>query len=71
MDKGFFDTDLYAKTLKGRCGWEKVKLEYLSQIFGVEDLREADLSACAADYLRSLGLTDESIAALKLRLSGM
>ena len=36
MDNGFFDTYLYAKTLKERYGWENVKLEYLSQVFGVE-----------------------------------
>ena len=50
---------------------ERNIVKTLQVSFGVEDLREADLSACAADYLRSLGMSDESIAALKLRLSGM
>ena len=50
---------------------ERNIVKTLQESFGVEDLREADLSVCAADYLRSLGLSDESIAALKLRLSGM
>ncbi len=45
-------------------------LKMLSDAFGVSDLRSADLAACAADYLRSCGLTDETLAALKTNLSG-
>ena len=48
MDNGFFDTYLYAKTLKDRYGWENVKLEYLSQIFGVEQ-PEAHRAYCDAE----------------------
>ena len=48
MDKGFFDTYLYAKTLKGRYGWENVKLEHLSQVFGVEQ-PEAHRAWCDAE----------------------
>lgn len=32
----FFDTYLYAKTLKNKYSWENVKLEYLSEQFGIE-----------------------------------
>jgi DNA polymerase III epsilon subunit-like protein len=48
MDNGFFDTYLYAKTLKDRYGWENVKLEYLSQVFGVEQ-PEAHRAYCDAE----------------------
>ena len=48
MDNGFFDTYLYAKTLKERYGWENVKLEYLSQVFGVEQ-PEAHRAYCDAE----------------------
>lgn len=48
IDNGFFDTYLYAKTLKDRYGWENVKLEYLSQIFGVEQ-PEAHRAYCDAE----------------------
>jgi DNA polymerase III epsilon subunit family exonuclease len=48
MDNGFFDTYLYAKTLKDRYGWENVKLEYLSQIFGIEQ-QEAHRAYCDAE----------------------
>ena len=36
MDNAFFDTYVYAKTLKDQYGWENVKLETLSQYFGIE-----------------------------------
>ena len=48
MNNGFFDTYLYAKTLKDRYGWENVKLEYLSQLFGVEQ-PEAHRAYCDAE----------------------
>ena len=41
----------------------------LERAFGVENLREADLAACAEEYLRALGLSDETIAALRHNLS--
>lgn len=41
----------------------------LSRVFGTEDIRQADLSQCAADYLHSLGLSDETVAALKKNLA--
>lgn len=48
MDNGFFDTYLYAKTLKDRYGWENVKLEYLSKLFGIEQ-DEAHRAYCDAE----------------------
>ena len=41
----------------------------LSRAFGVADLRSADLAAEAAEYMRSIGLTDAQLAALKTNLS--
>lgn len=41
----------------------------LTKAFGVEDLKTADLSACAEAYLTGIGLTTEEIAALKTNLS--
>lgn len=35
FDNDYFDTYRYAKTLKESMGWENVKLEYLSQQFGI------------------------------------
>lgn len=35
FENRFFDTYLYAKTLKEQQGWENVKLEYLSEQFGI------------------------------------
>lgn len=35
LDNDYFDTYRYAKTLKEKMGWENVKLEYLSQQFGI------------------------------------
>ena len=37
--------------------------------FGVEDIRQADLALCAENYLRSIGLSDETISALKTNLA--
>ena len=48
MENGFFDTYLYAKTLKDRYSWENVKLEYLSRIFGIEQ-EEAHRAYCDAE----------------------
>ncbi|MBE5859291.1 MAG: LysM peptidoglycan-binding domain-containing protein [Butyrivibrio sp.] len=42
----------------------------LKRAFGVEDIKTADLSAKASEYLKSTGITDEEIAALKQNLSG-
>ena len=36
FENGFFDTYRFAKTMKDRQGWDNVKLEYLSEKFGVE-----------------------------------
>ena len=36
LSSPFFDTYLYAKKLKTKYGWENVKLEYLSEQFGIE-----------------------------------
>ena len=41
----------------------------LERAFGVENLWEADLAACAEEYLRALGLSDETIASLRHNLS--
>lgn len=41
----------------------------LKNVFGVENLRSADLSAEAAEYLKSIGLTNEEIDTLKKDLS--
>ena len=41
----------------------------LKNVFGVENLRSADLSAEAAEYLKSTGLTNEEIDTLKKDLS--
>jgi DNA polymerase III alpha subunit (gram-positive type) len=35
FENKFFDTYLYAKTLKEKHKWENVKLEYLSEQFGI------------------------------------
>ena len=42
----------------------------LCLVFGVEDLfaPSVDLAACAEDYMRKIGLTDDEIRALKARL---
>ena len=36
MDNAFFDTYLFARKMKAARGWENVKLEYLSERFGIE-----------------------------------
>ena len=36
FENGFFDTYRYAKKMKDSCGWENVRLEYLSKQFGIE-----------------------------------
>lgn len=41
----------------------------LCRAFGVDDLESADLAACAQTYLRTCGLTDETIETLKKNLS--
>ncbi len=43
----------------------------LQRVFGVTDLRSTDLSAKAAEYLKSTGISDEEIAQLKQNLSGV
>lgn len=48
MNNSFFDTYLYAKMLKERYGWENVKLEYLSDVFGIEQA-EAHRAWCDAE----------------------
>lgn len=35
FENGYFDTYRYAKTLKDSMGWKNVKLEYLSEQFGI------------------------------------
>lgn len=35
LENPFFDTYRFARTLKDAQGWENVKLEYLSQVFGI------------------------------------
>ena len=48
FENKFFDTYLYAKTLKEQQGWENVKLEYLSEVFGIEQ-NEAHRAWCDAE----------------------
>ncbi len=43
-------------------------IKTLCTAFGVEDLATADLAAEAEEYLKSIGMTDEEIAALKANL---
>ena len=40
----------------------------LAEAFGVEDFRQSDPAKCAEEYLRSIGLSDETIAAVKKNL---
>ncbi len=60
MNNEFFDTYLYAKTLKAAQGWENVKLETLSSIFGVEHPEahrawcDAEVNAKVYFFLKSL-----------------
>lgn len=48
FENKFFDTYLYAKTRKDQQGWENVKLEYLSKVFGVTQ-NEAHRAWCDAE----------------------
>ena len=48
FENQFFDTYLYAKTLKEQYGWENVKLEYLSKVFGITQ-NEAHRAWCDAE----------------------
>lgn len=48
FENKFFDTYLYAKTLKEQQGWENVKLEYLSKVFGITQ-NEAHRAWCDAE----------------------
>ena len=56
MENPFFDTYRYARSRKEAMGWENVKLEYLSQQFGVQqpDAHRAwcDAQANAEVYLK-------------------
>ena len=36
LENPFFDTYRFARTLKEAQGWENVKLEYLSGVFGID-----------------------------------
>ena len=48
FENKFFDTYLYAKTLREQQGWENVKLEYLSRVFGITQ-NEAHRAWCDAE----------------------
>lgn len=48
FENKFFDTYLYAKTLKEQQGWKNVKLEYLSKVFGITQ-NEAHRAWCDAE----------------------
>ena len=48
MENAFFDTYRYAKQFQKAHGWENVKLEYLSQIFGIEQ-QSAHRAWCDAE----------------------
>ena len=48
FENKFFDTYLYAKTFKEQQGWENVKLEYLSKVFGITQ-NEAHRAWCDAE----------------------
>lgn len=56
FDNSFFDTCRHAKTKKAAMGWENVKLEYLSEYFGISqpDAHRAwcDAEANVGVYLR-------------------
>ena len=45
-------------------------IKTLQNAFGVDDLSKADLAAEAAEYIKSLGLTDQEIEQLKINLCG-
>ena len=44
----FFDTYLYAKKFKEQYSWDNVKLEYLSEKFGIEQ-QDAHRAWCDAE----------------------
>ena len=48
LENAFFDTYLYAKRFKDAKGWENVKLEYLSGVFGIEQ-NDAHRAWCDAE----------------------
>lgn len=48
FDNRFFDTYIYAKTLKDEYGWENVKLKTLSEIFSIEQ-QKAHRAWCDAE----------------------
>ena len=48
LENTFFDTYRYAKQFQKAHGWENVKLEYLSQIFGIEQ-QSAHRAWCDAE----------------------
>lgn len=48
MENAFFDTYRYAKQFQKAQGWENVKLEYLSQIFGIKQ-QSAHRAWCDAE----------------------
>lgn len=62
FDNDYFDTYRYAKTMKDTMGWENVKLEYLSQQFGIShpDVHRAwcDAEANVGVYFRLKGCHD-------------
>ncbi len=43
----YFDTCEYAASLKEKHGWQKIKLEYLSELFGI-DMKQAHRASCDA-----------------------
>jgi len=44
-------------------------IKSLQRAFGVDDLKSADLAACAETYMKTIGLTDADLAALRANLS--
>ena len=48
MENPFFDTYLYAKRFKDKNNWENVKLEYLSDYYGIEQ-QSAHRAYCDAE----------------------
>lgn len=64
LENPFFDTYRFARTLKESQGWENVKLEYLSEVFGIDqpDAHRAwcDAQANARLYTRLQELARKS-----------
>ena len=48
FSNSYFDTCEFAETLKEKYGWQKLRLEYLSELFGVEQ-NEAHRALCDAE----------------------